>query len=70
MKTNRVYSNKYWEVKPFPESVEDGRTWREGMVGGNGENGFITSGAPYSDTIISVSYTHLGKTTVKTSFYH
>lgn len=45
MKTNRVYSNKYWEVKPFPESVEEGRTWREGMVGGNGENGFITSGA-------------------------
>lgn len=52
MKTNRVYSNKYWEVKPFPESVEEGRSWREGMVGGNGENGFITSGAPYSDTII------------------
>ena len=40
MKTNKVYSNKYWEVKPFPESVEEGRTWREGMVGGNGENGF------------------------------
>src|SRR5690606_37897451 len=26
--------------------------WREGMVSGNGENGYVTSGAPYSDTFI------------------
>lgn len=28
------------------------RNWREGMVSGNGENGVVTSGAPYSDTLI------------------
>ena len=26
------------------------RNWRDGMVSGNGENGVVTSGAPYSDT--------------------
>lgn len=28
------------------------RNWCEGMVSGNGENGVITSGAPYADTFI------------------
>lgn len=27
-------------------------SWREGMISGNGENGYITSGSPYSDTLI------------------
>ena len=26
--------------------------WREGMVSGNGLQGFITSGSPYNDTLI------------------
>lgn len=29
-----------------------GLEWREGMVSGNGEEGFVTSGAPYEDTFI------------------
>ncbi|MFS0726012.1 glycosyl hydrolase family 95 catalytic domain-containing protein [Paenibacillus sp. 1P07SE] len=29
-----------------------GYAWRDGMVSGNGENGYITSGSPYSDTFI------------------
>lgn len=29
-----------------------GYAWREGMVSGNGENGYITSGSPYTDTFI------------------
>ncbi|MCD8048506.1 MAG: glycoside hydrolase family 95 protein [Clostridia bacterium] len=32
------------------------RAWRDGMVGGNGETGFVTSGSPYSDVII---YQHM-----------
>lgn len=35
------YSNKFNED-----------SWREGMVSGNGLQGFITSGAPYDDTLI------------------
>lgn len=31
---------------------EPGVQWRDGMVSGNGENGYITSGAPYSDHFI------------------
>ncbi|CAM3461574.1 MULTISPECIES: glycosyl hydrolase family 95 catalytic domain-containing protein [Saccharibacillus] len=34
---------------PLPDT---GRAWREGMVSGNGENGYVTSGAPYADTFI------------------
>ena len=29
-----------------------GVAWREGMVSGNGEEGYVTSGAPYGDTFI------------------
>ncbi|MGO4373186.1 hypothetical protein AB4Z21_20955, partial [Paenibacillus sp. MCAF20] len=29
-----------------------GYAWRDGMVSGNGENGYITSGSPYSDSFI------------------
>lgn len=29
-----------------------GEEWREGMVSGNGEEGYVTSGAPYEDTYI------------------
>jgi alpha-L-fucosidase 2 len=42
------YARTYTEV---PAS-EPGRAWREGMVSGNGENGYIISGAPYTDSII------------------
>lgn len=33
-------------------SYEYKSSWREGMVSGNGLQGFITSGAPYEDTLI------------------
>ncbi|MDQ0058777.1 glycosyl hydrolase family 95 catalytic domain-containing protein [Paenibacillus harenae] len=45
-KGNYVYT--YTEV---PAS-NPGYAWRDGMVSGNGENGYITSGSPYSDSFI------------------
>ncbi|MDY7223282.1 glycosyl hydrolase family 95 catalytic domain-containing protein [Halalkalibacterium halodurans] len=42
------HARTYTEV---PTS-DPGRAWREGMVSGNGENGYIMAGAPYTDTII------------------
>lgn len=42
------YAATYTEV---PAS-NPGRAWRDGMVSGNGENGYVTSGSPYSDTFI------------------
>ena len=41
-----IYSEKYFEPS------KSNRNWCEGMVSGNGKNGVITSGAPYSDTLI------------------
>ncbi|MDO4562585.1 MAG: glycoside hydrolase N-terminal domain-containing protein [Clostridia bacterium] len=41
-----IYSNVFYA----PGS--DNRNWCEGMVSGNGESGVITSGVPYSDTLI------------------
>ena len=38
-----------WTALPFENP---GVEWREGMVGGNGEEGYVTSGAPYDDTFI------------------
>ena len=46
------FSNSFTEV----EHRNNSRAWREGMVGGNGETGFVTSGSPYTDTII---YQHM-----------
>lgn len=50
--TTKVYADTY---------AEPGlnRNWREGMVSGNGENGVVTSGAPYSDTLIYQNITLL-----------
>lgn len=42
------YANSYTEV---PIS-NPGYAWRDGMVSGNGENGYVTSGSPYSDSFI------------------
>ncbi|WP_281378818.1 glycosyl hydrolase family 95 catalytic domain-containing protein [Paenibacillus phyllosphaerae] len=33
-------------------AANPGYAWRDGMVSGNGENGYITSGAPYWDSFI------------------
>ncbi|MBQ7916101.1 MAG: glycoside hydrolase N-terminal domain-containing protein [Firmicutes bacterium] len=37
----------------LPQSEDPGsRAWRDGMISGNGEIGYITSGSPYGDTYI------------------
>lgn len=43
------YSDLYYEVDKKTNNTE---TWRQGMVSGNGLQGVITSGSPYSDTLI------------------
>ncbi|MDG0791530.1 glycoside hydrolase family 95 protein [Cohnella ginsengisoli] len=42
------YANDYIEVP----MRDPGRAWRDGMVSGNGENGYVTSGSPYNDSFI------------------
>ncbi len=44
------YSELYYEVSQNSKNVTD--TWRQGMISGNGLQGVITSGSPYSDTLI------------------
>lgn len=44
------YSESYTELSE--KKTNKTKAWRRGMVGGNGLEGFITSGSPYSDTII------------------
>ncbi len=44
------YSNDYKELKDNKKNKTS--TWRHGMVSGNGMQGFVTSGSPYSDTFI------------------
>lgn len=47
------YCTTYMEVPTLHPRHE----WREGMVSGNGENGYITSGSPYADSFI---FQHIG----------
>lgn len=49
-KSKASYSELYYEVKENSKNLTD--TWRQGMISGNGLQGVITSGAPYSDTLI------------------
>ena len=44
------YSTSYTQLSD--KKTNKTKSWRQGMVGGNGLEGFITSGSPYSDTII------------------
>ncbi|MCH5316215.1 MAG: glycoside hydrolase N-terminal domain-containing protein [Eubacterium sp.] len=44
------YSTSYDELKDNKTNKD--KYWRQGMVSGNGLQGFITSGSPYSDTFI------------------
>lgn len=43
------YSECYYTVSKTSNNTE---TWRNGMISGNGMQGVITSGSPYSDTLI------------------
>ena len=44
------YSNTYYELKANKKN--SAKYWREGMVSGNGLQGFVESGSPYNDTFI------------------
>lgn len=44
------YSTKYTELSD--DKKNSTKAWRQGMVSGNGMQGVITSGSPYSDTLI------------------
>ena len=48
--TKISYSLDYKELKD--KSKNKTKTWREGMVSGNGLQGFVESGSPYEDTFI------------------
>lgn len=48
--TKASYSELYYEISQNSKNVTD--TWRQGMISGNGIQGVITSGSPYSDTLI------------------
>ena len=50
--TQKAFSTEFHNVVTYPKTKTQGRYWRDGMIGGNGKLGFVTSGAPYSDTII------------------
>ncbi len=44
------YSTSYKELKPNKKNRV--QAWRQGMVSGNGMQGFVESGSPYNDTFI------------------
>lgn len=44
------YSEKYTELSATKKNKT--KSWRQGMVSGNGLQGFVESGSPYSDTFI------------------
>ncbi len=44
------YSELFYEILSDETNSTD--TWRQGMISGNGLQGIITSGSPYSDTLI------------------
>lgn len=44
------YSELFYQVSQTSKNVTD--AWRQGMISGNGLQGVITSGSPYSDTLI------------------
>lgn len=48
-KSKASYSELFYEVSEKSNNTD---TWRQGMVSGNGLQGVITSGSPYSDTLI------------------
>ncbi|MGQ8872152.1 glycosyl hydrolase family 95 catalytic domain-containing protein [Paenibacillus sp. TSA_86.1] len=52
-KTSHLYhkGNHALHYTELP-TVNPGQAWRDGMVSGNGRNGYVTSGSPYSDSFI------------------
>ena len=47
----KAIATEYTELVPYGRD-EDSLSWFDGMVTGNGENGAVIAGSPYSDSII------------------
>ncbi|MCC8022920.1 MAG: glycoside hydrolase N-terminal domain-containing protein, partial [Clostridiales bacterium] len=50
--TYRVYSSDYSQVTAKKQTGKKMQAWRDGFVTGNGDNGSVNAGSPYSDTFI------------------
>ncbi len=48
----KCFATEYTELIRYADNFEDSISWFDGMVSGNGENGVVCSGSPYSDTHI------------------
>ena len=48
----KSFATEYTELVPYASDDEDRVSWMQGMVTGNGENGAVCAGSPYSDTLI------------------
>ena len=48
----KSFSTVFTELVPYPNTEEGRRSWQQGMVTGNGENGAVCAGSPYNDTLI------------------
>ena len=48
----KSFSTEYTELVPYAQNDADSRSWMQGMVTGAGENGAVTAGSPYGDTVI------------------
>ncbi len=46
------FATEYTEVVPYASEHKDKISWFDGMVSGNGENGVVVAGSPYSDSHI------------------
>ena len=43
--TQKAFSTEFYNVVTYPKTKTQGRYWRDGMIGGNGKLGFVTSAA-------------------------
>ncbi len=48
----KAFATEYTELVPYAREHEDTLSWFDGMVTGNGENGVVVAGSPYSDSLI------------------
>lgn len=48
----KAFATEYTELVPYASKHEDTISWFDGMVSGNGENGVVVAGSPYSDSLI------------------
>ena len=57
----KAFATEYTELVPYAREHKDTISWFDGMVTGNGENGAVIAGSPYSDSIIynNINFWHL-----------